>query len=472
MSRLNQGQELSPGQSLYSPNRKYRLIYQSDGNLVLYRNADEFALWSTKTHGQSAGKLIMQTDGNLVVYNARQRPLWASIKRWDIPNPPRGLYLVMQDDANAVIYNEKNIAVWSSGTYLEAVNHNPEGIPYTLVMTNFDPAKHGFRFNNNFTVQTQFAGLNGPTFSGLCGGMVYTVLDYFNANIPIPSQDYMPAEGMPLQSYLYHRQQNSVIPNIDKWVELTVNPFGWRNREFFNWGIEFGGGRLGELMSKIDKGEPVPLGLKSSNGPGDHQVLAIGYDLGGYKGDVNTKAEEVTLYIYDPNFRGEIQKLKPRPAEGIYVYEKYPQSYWRSYFTDLKYKKSTPPKITGTPNELIVTFKTGGDDLRGGNDNVHFVLLKKSGEEVRFDNINGMKRWVDWSTQTCSRPLPSNLNVNDLAGCRIETTFSGGWGGDNWNLDILTVQTRLNNTKSTLLHKAGAPLVRFTGSRKNQEFRF
>ena len=58
MSRLNQGQELSPGQSLYSPNRKYRLIYQSDGNLVLYRNADEFALWSTKTHGQSAGKLI------------------------------------------------------------------------------------------------------------------------------------------------------------------------------------------------------------------------------------------------------------------------------------------------------------------------------------------------------------------------------------------------------------------------------
>lgn len=30
-------------------------------------------------------------------------------------------------------------------------------------------------------------------------------------------------------------------------------------------------------------------------------------------------------------------------------------------------------------NELIVQFDTGGDDLRGGNDNIHLLLLLRVG---------------------------------------------------------------------------------------------
>lgn len=470
MSRLNQGQELRPGQSLSSQNGKYSLIYQTDGNLVLYRNADSRALWSTKTHGHSAGRLIMQNDGNLVVYNASQQALWASIKNWDTPNPARGNYLTIQNDANAVIYNEKNEVMWRSGTYLETVNDNPEGIPHSAVKTNFEPVVHGFRFSNQFTVQTQIAGLNGPTFSGLCGGMTYAALDYFHARIPVPGQDYMPAEGMPLQSYLYHRQLNSVVPNWDKWAEISFNPFGSRNREFFNWGIQLGNGRLGELKSRLDKGEPVPLGLKSmGSSPGDHQVLAIAYDLGKYKGN---NPEEISIWVYDPNFPNTAMTLKPHVEGGFYFYTENSNYRWRTYFTDMKYKRSAPPVISDQPDELIVTFKTGGDDLRGGNDNVHFVLLKKNGEQVRYDNINSLKRWVDWSIQSCSRPLPKGLQVSDIAGFQLETTFSGGWGGDNWNLDKITVETRTKSGRRVLFEKQGSPLARFTGNHKIQKFMF
>lgn len=127
--RLNLGQSLLPGQSLISANRNYRLIYQPDGNLVLYRNRDNFPLWSTKTYNQPAGKCIMQSDGNFVMYKPNGEAIWASIKNWNVPDPCRGQFLIMQDDGNAVIYDGNNVPMWSSGTYLEAINDNLHGIP-------------------------------------------------------------------------------------------------------------------------------------------------------------------------------------------------------------------------------------------------------------------------------------------------------------------------------------------------------
>lgn len=347
------------------------------------------------------------------------------------------------------------------------------------VMTRFNPQTHGFKFANNFTVQTRIAGFNGPTFSGLCGGMVYSALDYFYANKTIPQQNYMPAEGMPLQSYIWQRQQNSALPNADKWAEYGFNPFGSRNREFFTWGIQFGSGRLGELMSKIDRGDPVPLGLQGCGNdcgcpggcPGSHQVLAIGYQLGRYNGDQNTNVEDVSIFVYDPNFPNRTLTLKPNVAGAMYLYSEETGCRWRAYFTDLKYGRSTPPTITTVPSEVVATFRTGGDDLRGGNDNVHLVLLLRSGATLRFDNVNNGNRWADNSIQPISRPLAANIQAADIVGVRIETTFSGGFNGENWNLDELTIVARINGTSTTILYKRGAPLMRFTGDARTKEFR-
>lgn len=349
----------------------------------------------------------------------------------------------------------------------------------TKVMTRFDPKVHGFKFTNNFTVQTQIAGFNGPSFSGLCGGMVYSALDYFYANKTIPQQNYMPAEGMPLQSYIWQRQQQSALPNVDKWAEYGFNPFGSRNREFFNWGIQLGSGRLGELMSKIDRGDPVPLGLQACGNdcgcpgscPGSHQVLAIGYLMGRYKGDQGANVEDLSIYVYDPNFPTRTLTLKPNVAGAMYLYSEEGGCRWRAYFTDMKYSRSTPPNVPNNPSEIVATFRTGGDDLRGGNDNVHLVLLLRSGATVRFDNVNNGKRWADGSTQTISRPLASNIRAEDIAGVRIETTFSGGWNGDNWNMDGLKIVAKANGVSSTILSQSGAPLMRFTGDARSREFR-
>lgn len=343
--------------------------------------------------------------------------------------------------------------------------------------TRFDPALHGFKFVNSF--KNIFISEIDYTTSGLCGGMAYAALDYFNAGKPIPPQDFMPAEGMPLQSYIYGRQVNSIVANVDKWGEYGFNPGGARNREFFNWGLQTGSGRLGELRSRIDRGQPVPLGLQDCGKdcgcpggcPGSHQVLAIGYELGRYKGDLGENIEDFSLFVYDPNVPGRVRTLKPNVAGAKYCYKETPGRCWRSYFVDLKYARSMPPTITAAPNELIVQFGTGGDDLRGGNDNVHLSLLLRTGTPLRFTNVNGRKRWINNSSQTVSLPLPATVRAEDIAGVLLETTFGGGVGSDNWNLDSLMVKSRIGTTVHTILTQSGRPLVRFTGNQRTKEFR-
>src|SRR5262249_15142828 len=60
---LGANERLNPGEDLHSPDRRYRLVYQTDGNLVLY-NSGGGALWSSQTSGTSAGFATMQEDGN------------------------------------------------------------------------------------------------------------------------------------------------------------------------------------------------------------------------------------------------------------------------------------------------------------------------------------------------------------------------------------------------------------------------
>lgn len=101
--------ELLPGQSITSPDRKYRLILQGDGNLVLY--SPNRATWSSATFGQM-DKLRLQGDGNLVLYDLSNKPVW-STKSFGTS----ARLLEMQQDANLVLYTPSK-HVWSSQTYL------------------------------------------------------------------------------------------------------------------------------------------------------------------------------------------------------------------------------------------------------------------------------------------------------------------------------------------------------------------
>jgi len=103
-SILSSSQILYKGEFIQSPNGRYKLVLQTDGNLVLYDKKK--AMWSTGTNGKNVKKLVMQSDGNLVLYGTNG-PVWATNTSGN-----RGAYLILQDDGNLVIYK----AVWSSST--------------------------------------------------------------------------------------------------------------------------------------------------------------------------------------------------------------------------------------------------------------------------------------------------------------------------------------------------------------------
>ncbi len=69
---------LQSGSELISPNGEYNLIYQEDGNLVLY-GQNKKVIWASNSNNTGKpGKAIMQNDGNFVVYNKDEKPVWAS----------------------------------------------------------------------------------------------------------------------------------------------------------------------------------------------------------------------------------------------------------------------------------------------------------------------------------------------------------------------------------------------------------
>ena len=69
--------DLHRGQSICSRNDSYRLVLQTDGNLVLYRGlTDDEVVWTANT--LNAERMSLQEDGNLVVYDVDQSPLWST----------------------------------------------------------------------------------------------------------------------------------------------------------------------------------------------------------------------------------------------------------------------------------------------------------------------------------------------------------------------------------------------------------
>ncbi|MDN4643851.1 curculin domain-containing protein [Arthrobacter sp. PsM3] len=100
---------LHPGDTVRAASGRYRLMYQADGNLVLY--GPDGPLWDSGTDGSVAGVCIMQADGNLVLYGPDEDCVWDS----KTENNP-GSRLIVQDDGNLVIYRPDGTPVWATGT--------------------------------------------------------------------------------------------------------------------------------------------------------------------------------------------------------------------------------------------------------------------------------------------------------------------------------------------------------------------
>ncbi|HEY3868975.1 MAG TPA: DUF4241 domain-containing protein [Actinocrinis sp.] len=96
-------------QSLTSTYGMCTLVYQDDGNLVLYRYDREWALWASNTQGASVGECVLQEDGNLVVYDRDGRAVWATGT-----NGRPAARLSVRDDGFAVLENDAGDVLWAT----------------------------------------------------------------------------------------------------------------------------------------------------------------------------------------------------------------------------------------------------------------------------------------------------------------------------------------------------------------------
>jgi hypothetical protein len=406
--------------------------------------------------GQSGG---VQSPGSKVELNPQ-------------PFPPKMSVRTQTNPASKSALNSKPPTP-PTGSSSAGVGAAPTSIHVVLPgmgTTNFNPNIHGFHFRNDF--QNDVVPVADVRTGGLCGGMSYTVLDYYFAHMPIPKQDYRPANRTALQSYIYNREVDSLASNLDKWAEVGFNPGGARNGEFFNWGLQgTNGGRLQELRSFIDQGIPAVLDLQGDGGTGNHQVVAIGYNMGRYQGDLKNFESDLKIAVVDPNYPQKVKTLIPDVANQLYRYEEGGSERWRTYFVDKNYHAKTPPNLAnpkypadGTIRELILSFRTGSDDLRGGNDNIYLTLNPSDGTGAQvFSNINLSARWLPNYTESARVVLTKPITPQEIRDLTFTDTFGGGFGGDNWDMQQLTVRAIGGNLDDTL---QTVGFKRFTGDDK------
>ena len=105
-----------------------RLIYQLDGNLVLYDQKEgPNATWASGTDGRALGTVVMQRDGNLVMYDLDMGVVWKSDTHGN-----ENANLLVQDDGLLAIYRG-NIRVWKKGTPIG------DGIQRSITLRNSSP---------------------------------------------------------------------------------------------------------------------------------------------------------------------------------------------------------------------------------------------------------------------------------------------------------------------------------------------
>lgn len=134
----------------------------------------------------------------------------------------------------------------------------------------------------------------------------------------------------------------------------------------------------------------------------------------------------------------------------------------------LAYTPNLPTPIGETPAPektfIEAIFNTGGDDLRGGNDNATIKLILKNGQTITIANINYRRPFENFSEKKLTKDIPrTDFTFDDIARIELWHTGGGGIGADNWDLDRFKLTITINGNSKVLVDKAGTPLHRFTG---------
>lgn len=117
---------------------------------------------------------------------------------------------------------------------------------------------------------------------------------------------------------------------------------------------------------------------------------------------------------------------------------------------------------------LEFQVRTGGDDLRGGNDNAFIRVVTTNGNGQEQLN-RGHVRLRDYTTKTVRVHLPRNTMFREIRGFKLFVHgFRGDWHGDNWNVDAIRVTAVTEDGRRILMFNEPSLGLRFT--RHNREF--
>lgn len=117
---------------------------------------------------------------------------------------------------------------------------------------------------------------------------------------------------------------------------------------------------------------------------------------------------------------------------------------------------------------LEFQVRTGGDDLRGGNDNAFIQVATANGNGQEQLN-GGHVRLRDYTTRTVRVHLPRNTVFRQIQGFKLFVHgFRGDWHGDNWNVDAIRLTAVTEDGRRILMFNEPSLGLRFT--RHNREF--
>lgn len=170
----------TPAVELRSRNNQYGLVYQSDGNLVVY-DAQNNAI---RSYGYGSQYFELKNDGDWVIYNANGTINFATST---ITNGP--VYVVMQDDGNLVLYRMfDDLPIWSSFGGRNN-NHNPAGTPNQSILKVYADALSAYATSGAATqsptlinVRTRYNALPQATKDALTRNTGTNRLAFINPN--------------------------------------------------------------------------------------------------------------------------------------------------------------------------------------------------------------------------------------------------------------------------------------------------
>ena len=135
---------------------------------------------------------------------------------------------------------------------------------------------------------------------------------------------------------------------------------------------------------------------------------------------------------------------------------------------------ATPAETIETSNAVVnISVGTGGDDLRGGNDNAKVVFsFKSKPQKISIQNIFRSANLPNFSerNKTIEMPNTAGLDISDIKEIELHHSGGGGIGADNWHIDKLKISITKNDETKILVDRAGAPIHIFAGDTRIKKF--